>query len=1079
MEDAAELRDVPMKSDEYRTLEKIDNIVSRNYLRNLSQLPIRDLPENLRNIRVGNSACLFPIKRIVYDREENNLQKMMNIYVGAASIGANLAIIIHHPEVGKDVEIYFGVCGEENRDSANAKANIFYNNLMGNFPGCQTGKQENQFLTPDEANALVDACLTSDEYHAVSCVSGVASLRGEMKQENAAFFQGIEKLIDGMENRAYSAIILANSISNEMIADMQAEYENLYNMISPHAKVSLSLSHSDSESLSRTLSEATSETLSHTKSTTLSVGESRSKSDSKGGSRSNGDSIGINAGINRGGSAGFKFGPINIGSSAGFYASASHTHSWSRGENWNKTTTIGTTDTVANTEANTKGTALTFSSTDGTSFSVTSGHSQQISYENKTVQDLMSTIDQKIKRLHVGMEHGMFAVSAYFASASMQGAKSAASIYKSIITGNNSQIESSVINAWQDENYESLKRYLNILCHPVFSLYDQVNVTPASVVTAGELAIHMGLPKKSVTGIPVSYSISFGRNIYDLSDTYSDNKKGQVKRNIHIGQIYHLGMSGSNEVSLDLDSLSMHSLLCGTTGVGKSNASYLILKNLPENISFLVIEPAKGEYKDAIKDVKGGVSVYGTNPILSPMLRMNPFRFCEKVHVLEHLDRMASIFNVCWPMEAAMPAVLKEALERAYIAAGWDIRRSINVCSDLIFPSFEDVMREVQNIMQESDYSDENKGNYIGALCTRLRELTTGLNRLIFCADDLGDEILFDKNVIVDLSRIGSTETRALIMGLLLIRLQEYRQSKAHEANASLSHVTVLEEAHHLLRRTSMEQSMDGANLMGRSVEMISNAFAEMRTYGEGFLIVDQSPEQLDKSVIRNTNTKIVMRLPEYGDRMLVGKAMGLSEEQISELAKLPTGVAAVYQNNWLDTVLVKMPKEDVPKERFKYKANEEAVFRDEKEDALHFALLYGSPYEFELWLKELGDCPIPVIASLRIPTKLKRVIIEYYIYIDEDSSSQQVMEALSKVVYEYFHAEDAFRQAILLENSDIAEFEMNVLNGLCPSPKGCEQPDSLFMMLTLEYQRQNGRLEKVIEALLDYSGEMAEGKEL
>ena len=67
---------------------------------------------------------------------------------------------------------------------------------------------------------------------------------------------------------------------------------------------------------------------------------------------------------------------------------------------------------------------------------------------------------------------------------------------------------------------------------------------------------------------------------------------------------------------------------------------------------------------------------------------------------------------------------------------------------------------------------------------------------------------------------------------------------------------TVLEEAHNILRRTSFEQSSEGSNLTGKSVEMISNAIAEMRTYGEGFIIVDQAPGLLDMSAIRNTNTK-------------------------------------------------------------------------------------------------------------------------------------------------------------------------------------------------------------------------------
>src|SRR5699024_7353924 len=114
--------------------------------------------------------------------------------------------------------------------------------------------------------------------------------------------------------------------------------------------------------------------------------------------------------------------------------------------------------------------------------------------------------------------------------------------------------------------------------------------------------------------------------------------------------------------------------------------------------------------------------------------------------------------------------------------------------------------------------------------------------------------------------------------------------------NVALNHVTVLEEAHNLLKRTSTEQSTEGSNLLGKSVEMLTNAIAEMRTYGEGFIIADQAPGMLDMAVIRNTNTKIIMRLPEYSDRELVGRAAGLKDEQIVELSKLNKGVAAIYQ---------------------------------------------------------------------------------------------------------------------------------------------------------------------------------------
>ena len=109
--------------------------------------------------------------------------------------------------------------------------------------------------------------------------------------------------------------------------------------------------------------------------------------------------------------------------------------------------------------------------------------------------------------------------------------------------------------------------------------------------------------------------------------------------------------------------------------------------------------------------------------------------------------------------------------------------------------------------------------------------------------------------------------------------------------DVALQHVTVLEEAHNLLRRTADIQTQESSNLQGKSVEMIANAIAEMRTYGEGFIIADQAPGLMDESVIRNTNTKIIMRLPDESDRVLVGKAASLNDDQIVELAKLPLQV--------------------------------------------------------------------------------------------------------------------------------------------------------------------------------------------
>ena len=59
---------------------------------------------------------------------------------------------------------------------------------------------------------------------------------------------------------------------------------------------------------------------------------------------------------------------------------------------------------------------------------------------------------------------------------------------------------------------------------------------------------------------------------------------------------------------------------------------------------------------------------------------------------------------------------------------------------------------------------------------------------------------------------------------------------------------------------------------------MLSNAIAEMRTYGEGFIIADQAPGLMDMSVIRNTNTKRLKQLVQKNLRIRALPAVSLQK---------------------------------------------------------------------------------------------------------------------------------------------------------------------------------------------------------
>jgi hypothetical protein len=307
----------------------------------------------------------------------------------------------------------------------------------------------------------------------------------------------------------------------------------------------------------------------------------------------------------------------------------------------------------------------------------------------------------------------------------------------------------SAINVWRgnvDEDREAAKEicsYLRELRHPVFGLHPGMlvvdkafNVYP-SIVTATtslsgkELAYSLNFPQRAISGLPILECAEFGRNIvtYECADV--------TEGEIDLGNFFHMNHEEENRVKLSKKSLASHTFITGSTGAGKSNTVYKLLQQaMKHGAKFLVIEPAKGEYKNVFGMMKG-VSVYGTNPELTPMLRINPFSFPKGIHILEHLDRLIEIFNVCWPMYAAMPAVLKSAVEKSYEDCGWNLNISRNIYGEDIYPSFADVAAKVKEVIDSSEYDNDNKGAYKGALQTRLASLANGLNGMIFVQDEL------------------------------------------------------------------------------------------------------------------------------------------------------------------------------------------------------------------------------------------------------------------------------------------------------------------------------------------------------
>lgn len=912
-----------------------NNVLMKHYLSNLKKyeiVPVEEcfLEEDLKETQ-SQYVRMFKIKSIAYDKEEDNLNKLSNVYNALSGAKCSLVLIIDSN--GEKVDFYMGVKTFENEDLRVAQTTL-EKTLLGNFPGCEIERVNNSkinrlmgqiFETKDD--------LSYEENRVITSVSGISSIKKmETEGKKKEYTQGMEKLIDSMRGEVYTSIIIADPIESEQVAGIRADYEKIYSALKPFESMDITLG--SNESNAQTVTNGVSAAVSHSVTNSVSNTHSSSVSHSK---------------------------------TKGIFRKRTTTTTESNSETKSNSTTNGKTKTINS--------SLADSVTTGTSKSI------QLKTEERVVKSILEKIDLQLKRFGENGDIGMWNCAAYFISDETQVSNTAAMAYYALMKGENAGLEHTAINTWNyDEDqspeywenyqYKNIKEYLQRLSHPLFAMDAQIEnlpiVSPASVITTKELTIQAGIPQKSVSGLQVAEFASFAREVFSYEE------KG--KKSIELGNIVHVGKEETTPVNLDVNSLCSHVFVTGSTGAGKSNAIYSILENLidcpadgtDKNVKFLVVEPAKGEYKNKFGHYEG-VSVYGTNPKKTKLLRINPFSFPEDIHVLEHIDKLVEIFNVCWPMYAAMPAVLKESIERAYINAGWDLQNSENKYYEIwnknLYPCFKDVLEEINNVLESSMYSDESKGDYKGALQTRVKSLTNGIYGCVFSSDELSNEELFDENVIVDLSRVGSVETKSLIMGLLVMKMQEYRSSSNIKSNSGLRHVTVLEEAHNLLKRTSTEQSTEGSNLLGKSVEMLTNSIAEMRTYGEGFIIADQSPGLLDLAVIRNTNTKIVLRLPDASDRELVGKAIALNDEQIVELAKLKKGVAAVYQNDWLQTVLCHVDKCRDDEQEF---VDSEDVTETVDEGAIVRLLLDDADGEFDD-KKVLAD-----IYKLNCKTKIK-----------------------------------------------------------------------------------------------------------
>jgi len=363
-----------------------------------------------------------------------------------------------------------------------------------------------------------------------------------------------------------------------------------------------------------------------------------------------------------------------------------------------------------------------------------------------------------------------------------------------------------------------------------------------------------------------------------------------------------------NPYTIETDDLTRHLLVVGITGGGKTNTTKSILTTLwhEKKRPFLVIESAKREYHTLMnltRETDDGreerlfpeinlFTMGDENPGTGLPYRLNPFEVMKGASIQTHIDYLLCTFKAAFELYPPMPYVLETMVYEVYSDLGWDVTTNQNRYGYTVWPTLTDLYNKIDEVTDRLGYYEEVKNNVKAALRARINSLRIGgKGAMLDVPVSIPLQTLLNRPTVLELEDLGDDDSKAFVIGILMVQLYEYR--KICPPNRKLQHLLVIEEAHRLLKKVS--SSGEGDQSRAKSVEFFCNMLSEIRSYGQGIMICDQVPTRLADDALKNTNCKIVHRTVMQEDREAIGRAMHMSEEQVDYLSSLLRGRAAVF----------------------------------------------------------------------------------------------------------------------------------------------------------------------------------------
>lgn len=348
-------------------------------------------------------------------------------------------------------------------------------------------------------------------------------------------------------------------------------------------------------------------------------------------------------------------------------------------------------------------------------------------------------------------------------------------------------------------------------------------------------------------------------------------------------------------VYFPLKNLPKHAFLAGVPGSGKTNSMLHLVTTLYSkfDIPFLILEPAKQEYRALVnKPEMRGTTVFSPSSGTKFLLHINPFQFPLKMSLAEHIRNVINVFEGSFSMDPPMPFLLDRAIERVYREKGW-LPYLINQ-GTLPYPTMGELYDMLEQILEETDYEGEIKGNLKSVLQVRIGSLLSREMGDVFnvAESTMAPEEWLTRPVVIELEAMGSGPANflTLMLSTLIRETLKVNPLKRKDGSKKPRHVIFFEEAHNLIGPKAEKEAGENANPKIAATAFVVKMLAEVRALNEAIIIADQLPTAMAPEVIKNTSLKLGHRMTSQDDRQLLGSTMSADEVQLERMATFTTG---------------------------------------------------------------------------------------------------------------------------------------------------------------------------------------------